>query len=112
MHKQRHTESKLYEHILHLKKKKEPCINVKYKSHRQTHSFHCQCSNSQQGSSSNSQNQPGVRQQEIKSHGDALFTSPATALEVHGCPFVVTLQKKKHQALMMHDKRRAVISCI
>ncbi|TNN75934.1 hypothetical protein EYF80_013904 [Liparis tanakae] len=40
-------------------------------------------SDSEHGGATDSQNQPGIRQQEINHHGDAILSSPTTALEVH-----------------------------
>lgn len=66
---------------------------------KNTHPFHCQCSDSQHGSPADSQNQSGIRQQEVNHHRDAILSSPPVALEVHGSLFVVSLGKREGKNL-------------
>lgn len=56
---------------------------VVLKTFKNTHPFHGQRGDAQQSSSSDAQNQPSVRQQEVNHHGNTIFPSPPTALEVH-----------------------------
>lgn len=61
----------------------ERCCDVVLTNSKSTHPFHCQCSDPQQSRTSNSQNQPGIRQQKVNHYSDAFLSSPPTALEVH-----------------------------
>lgn len=76
----------------------ERCSDVVLTNSKSTHPFHCQCSNPQQSRTSNSQNQPGIRQQKVNHYSDAFLSSPPTALEVHLLPCVVSLWKRRRHA--------------
>lgn len=49
-----------------------------------THPLYCQCGDTKDGGPAHPQNQPGVGQQEVNDHCDAILSPPAAVLEVHG----------------------------